>query len=525
MTPADAVRNVSPPQHGEGLVAGRYLLQERIGHGRLGEIHAAGGGRRRDTGGERRVAIQILPQRTLLDEELFDRLGWGYGPQETIPHPNIVKVFEFGRDANCTFLAMELLKGISLRSILADVGQLPLDDALPIVRAVGEALDYLHANSAVHGEVTTGNVFVTFEHVVKLLDIAPLLTQPMPLRGLADGDGSGGADVRDDVLGLACLSYEMLSGRHPFHFQTRAGDRDAGTEPPRIPSLPDRQWRALSRGLSLRSDQRTPTIAEFLRDFDVRDNGQLAPAADATVHSESAQAPASGHTPSAQPATRAADTTPPERRGRRRMPSPLLLLALLGLGAWSYFGQPERDVAGWMDVAAPYLDARIGTASPRRVVPKAARPVPARPETAPAEAAGTEPELIEEIAVPAAIAAAETESAPPGPAFGFTLSEVRVSERDGVAGITLQRTGAGQTPVYWWTSDQTAAAGKDYIATDPPARVFADGGDTATLLIPLIDDSLPELPETFFVHLGSRAAQQEYVDLLSSARVVITDDD
>jgi Calx-beta domain/Protein tyrosine and serine/threonine kinase len=541
MTPADAVRNVRPVQHGDRLVAGRYLLQERIGHGRLGEIHAAGGGRRRDTGGERRVAIQILPRRSLLDEELFEQLGWGYGPQEYASHPNIVRVFEFGRDANCTFLAMELLEGTSLRSILADVGKLPMDDVLPIVRGVGDALEFLHARSAVHGEVTSGNVFVTFEHAVKLLDIAPLLTQPMPAKGLASGGDSEGPDVRDDVLGLACLTYEMLSGRHPFDFQARAGDRDTASEPPRIPSMPDRQWRALSRGLSLRADRRAPTVAEFLREFGVTGTEVLPPADAVTADAEPAPvgtpvAPVLAQAPAALP-------MPPQVRSRRRRPS-LLLLMLLGLGAWTYFGQPERDVAAWMDLVAPYVDARIRTAVPRRVTPKAAAPAPVPPVTAAPEAASPESGPIEEIAVPVAtaeggpFAAAEVPEAPSaadaqdeadtalaGSAYGFTVPEVRVSEHDGVASITVRRTAGAQMPVYWWTSDQTAVAGKDYIATEQPVRVFTDGGDTATLLIPLIDDALPELPETFFVHLGSRAAQQEYVDLVSSARVIITDDD
>ncbi|MGA8203711.1 MAG: Calx-beta domain-containing protein, partial [Woeseiaceae bacterium] len=114
---------------------------------------------------------------------------------------------------------------------------------------------------------------------------------------------------------------------------------------------------------------------------------------------------------------------------------------------------------------------------------------------------------------------------PPEPAYGFGVSEVRVSEGDGVASITVRRSGAADTPVYWWTSDKSAMAGKDYIATERPTRVFTDGGDTATLLIPLIDDSLPEVDESFFVHLGSRSAQEEYVELVSSARVIITDDD
>ena len=172
-----------------------------------------------------------------------------------------------------------------------------------------------------------------------------------------------------------------------------------------------------------------------------------------------------------------------------------------------------------------------------------AAPVPAPPATTLPEAASTEPTPIEEIEVPAptgmtgtlapavdtatpsAAAHDEAVATAPGPAFGFTASEVRVSERDGVASITVRRTDTAQTPVFWWTSDKSAVAGQDYIGTERPTRVFTDDSDTATLLVPLIDDSLPEVQESFFVHVGSRSAQQEYVDLVSTARVIITDDD
>lgn len=540
MIPADAVQNVRPPRPGEGLFGGRYLLQERIGHGRLGEIHAAGGGRRRDTGGERRVAIQVLPERSLLDEELFEQLGWGYGPLETPPHPNIVRVFEFGRDAHCTFLAMELLRGTSLRSMLADAGKLPLEDALPIVRGVAAALECLHSHSAVHGEVTSGNVFVTVDHTVKLLDIAPILTQQMPVKGLAADGGAANSDVRDDVFGLACLTYEMLSGRHPFDFQVRSGDGVAGAEPPRIRSLPDRQWQALRRGLSLRADARTPTVAEFLREFGDTGTEALPPVDEVPAHAEPA--------PIAEPVLLPVYAVPApkpmreEEHGPRRVLLPILLLALLGLSTWYYFGQPEREFARWMDIVLPWIDARTATTTLPRMTPIAAEPAPS--VATPPKIATATPTPIAEIEIPAATGfvgtlapAAETaapaiadardaaDAAPSGPAYGFSVSEVRVSEGDGVASITVRRSGATDSPVYWWTSDSSAVAGKDYIATERPARVFTDGGDTATLLIPLIDDSLPEVDESFFVHLGSRSAQEEYVELVSSARVIITDDD
>ena len=84
-----------------------------------------------------------------------------------------MKLLEYGRDRNRLYLVNELLESASVRFVLQDVSELPPEEATAVLRAVGDALQYLHAKSIVHGNVNPGNVLVTFGYEVKLLDIVP----------------------------------------------------------------------------------------------------------------------------------------------------------------------------------------------------------------------------------------------------------------------------------------------------------------------------------------------------------------
>ena len=107
----------------------------------------------------------------------------------------------------------------------------------------------------------------------------------------------------------------------------------------------------------------------------------------------------------------------------------------------------------------------------------------------------------------------------------FSEPVVRVSERAGVARVTITRNSGANDRVFWWTSDQSAHGDIDFIATERPVPGFTSGQETETLHIPLINDSIPESPEVFFVHLGTYDDSLRRFEGLSMVRVEITDDD
>ena len=202
----------SPP---ERLSERGYRLRARLGGGRLGAIYEAQDELSRNSGSQHFVAI------LLIDSRIASRAGFaadferGAAELKSISHPNIVRLLEYGSDQNRFYLVNEMLESASLRFVLNDIGTLPVAESTAVLRAVGDALQYLHAKGLVHGNLRPENVLVTFGYEVKLLDVVPTgwLVNPTDALGVP----ARAPDKRDDVFGLACLAYEMLAGRHPFN--------------------------------------------------------------------------------------------------------------------------------------------------------------------------------------------------------------------------------------------------------------------------------------------------------------------
>jgi len=586
------------------LVASRYRLLTRIGRGRLGEIYEADDDQHRDLAVERRVAIQLLPDGVTLDRGLFNKLKVGYTVLRAAPHPNIVPILDFDHDGRFGYLVTGLLEGASMRVILDDVKTLPLHEVIPIVRAVGDALQFLHAKSIVHGRLTTENVFVTEDLEVRLLDVVPLDSTISILGGVASGEPFSRYDIADDIYGLASLTYEMLAGKHPFNFHALSEARRTGLNPARIDSLPEKQWNALCHALTFDSEQRTPAVADLLREFGVEGTERLRPSEDAVANHESSSghlmnevpttAPSgasSSSSPVATPVSPFARTVSVARRedaldqartkGKlaRRMPSLILGMILVGLGAWYFFGQPRDNVVWLTDYVDSYLDdtsavkdyaglpVNESDISPAASGNTESADVPltiatrseaendtraeltdsslAEEDTAfseveanATEEATTEPadkQMISETAAPQPnddattddfASTADVDRSPQSdPQFTLMQFVVHVFEGDGSARIANPLPADTARQIFWWTADDTAVAENDYIPAEEPRIGFALGEEAETLHVPLVDDSIPEPRETFYVYLGRHNSQRGRLETIARISVEINDDD
>jgi serine/threonine protein kinase len=292
--PADPARatggtQTAPSAYGAmsgSVLAGQYVLESIVpggGSGATGVVYKA-----RDLVLEEAldrnpyVAIKVLNEAFTRDPESMAALHGQYKKALQLSHPNIVKVQNFSRDGETVFIVMELLEGKCLSEVIAAASNqgLRLREALRTILALARGLAYAHQLGIVHSDFKPSNAFVTREGTVKVLDFGiarpirqgegesgesdkgsdvALAAEPRAVKSLwASCEQIEGADVdpRDDVYALAVVSYELLTGRHPFGGKDAVTARNARLKPRQVPGLSRRQWHTLSAALSFSRNQR-----------------------------------------------------------------------------------------------------------------------------------------------------------------------------------------------------------------------------------------------------------------------------
>jgi serine/threonine protein kinase len=505
-TPAPTPRAVAVGE----VLRDRYRIQGTLGRGGMGTVYAAIDQYRVDgEDGGQWVALKILHTDIVKRPQLLQELRSEFQRLQALSHPNIVRVHDFDRDGDLTFFTMEQLNGAPLSRVLAERSGTPLyrPHALAIIRQVGAAVAYAHSHGTVHGDLNPGNIFVTNDGQIRVLDFGashrlrpdpaiPEFDDPSRVAVVTPSYAScellvgRPAEARDDVYALACISYVLLTGKHPFQGRTALAARAQHLSPRRPARLSDRQWRALKAGLQCDRNQRPGDMQAWLRQLNVLSK----PAPLPPLHSVKSAAPQRGdparwvmgglialvagmcwwalhNTDSVKSAGAGVGSSAAEVWNRVRGDTG-------STGAANPPGQPVQDDS----------QPRPTAAVPQRLPKVASRAVVARASPAVAE-------------VPAVSASSADSSLA---RIELAADVVDVAPDQPVATVVVQRRHnyRGSVSFTWWTESGTATPGQDFVPVTTRTEYIAAGDNQARLLIALVGDARRQMTRSFYVVIG-----------------------
>ncbi len=212
------------------LLAGRYELIEKIGDGGMAVVYKA-----RDRLLNRFIAIKILKPEFAKDQNVIDSFRRESQSAAALSHPNIVSIYDVGREGNIHFIVMELIEGETLSNIIDEEGPLEYHTVINITKQIASGLGYAHQHGIIHRDIKPHNILMTRDGVAKIADfgIAKAITESAMAKQQTEEmvmgsvhyfspeQARGGyVDAKSDIYSLGIVMYEMLTGRVPFDAET-----------------------------------------------------------------------------------------------------------------------------------------------------------------------------------------------------------------------------------------------------------------------------------------------------------------
>ena len=356
-------------------IRGRFVLEELIGAGGMGEVYRALDLRRQEAQDRHpHVAIKILSREFRRHPDALRALQRESRKAQKLAHPNICTVFDFDRDGASVYLVMELLEGRPLNEVVkAHAGTgLGREPAFELIGELGIALAHAHSRGIVHSDFKPSNVFLTGGGEVKVLDFG-IARAARPGPGTADSTqtvfdpaklgaatlayaspeqllGISEPDPRDDVYSFAVVAYELLAGRHPFDRRSALEAQLQEMQVAQLPELTEQQNAVLGSALAFNRERRPVSINDFVVGLGLPPvqrtlaTTHLPPSSSGEATRTSVTVPPSP--PGAAAPAGAAEAAPPPVAPRRARRAALLAAgigAVLLLGGTYYTVQSARE--------------------------------------------------------------------------------------------------------------------------------------------------------------------------------------
>ncbi len=284
------------------IINNRFVLEEILGVGGMGKVYKAIDLRKKEAHDKNPyVAIKVLNDEFRKHPESLIALQREARKSQQLSHPNIVNVYDFDRDGDIVYMTMELLQGRPLDEMINEEYPhgLPEEKATPIINAIANALLCAHQHSIIHSDLKPGNIFITDDNKAKIFDFGiaracqisqgkldndneqnRTLFDPTELGALTPTYASlemleGKApEPHDDIYSIACVFYELLTGKHPFNRLSADNAKKNSLKINKIASLDKShlktKYTAISKALAFEGKNRFDNVEAFIKDYNFK---------------------------------------------------------------------------------------------------------------------------------------------------------------------------------------------------------------------------------------------------------------
>lgn len=265
------------------IIAGRYELLEKIGDGGMAVVYKA-----KCRLLNRYVAVKILKPEFIQDPKFLESFRKESHAAASLSHPNIVNVYDVGREGNINYIVMELVTGKPLSDVIKQEAPMDYKRVIELTRQIASGLGVAHKHNIIHRDVKPHNILITEEGVAKITDFGiakAVNTSTIVDRTAETIMGSvhyfspeqargGYVDEKSDIYSLGIVMYEMLTGKVPFD-----GDNPVNVAlkhineemiPPSVlvPGIPPRIEQILMKATSKVQSNRYASTDEMIKELD-----------------------------------------------------------------------------------------------------------------------------------------------------------------------------------------------------------------------------------------------------------------
>ncbi|NGZ74006.1 Stk1 family PASTA domain-containing Ser/Thr kinase [Saccharibacillus alkalitolerans] len=263
------------------VFSGRYEILERVGGGGMALVYKA-----LDLLLNRFVAVKVLRQQFMHDEEFIRRFRREAQSAASLSHPNIVSIYDVGQDGEVQYIVMEYIEGRDLDEVIKERAPLPVEEAVRIASQICDALDHAHNNQIIHRDIKPHNILIGRNGRVKVTDFgiaravtSTTITQtgsvvgsvhyfsPEHAKGVTAGEKS-------DLYSLGIVLYQMLTGALPYEGESPISValkhlQDEFEEPRKLnPMIPQSVENIIVRAMRKNPSERYSSASEMQSDLD-----------------------------------------------------------------------------------------------------------------------------------------------------------------------------------------------------------------------------------------------------------------